>query len=151
MYQPSWISCSLISFHGFLIEFRKFLFDVKTAQLMPIEESQPLGLVTSKIIGKADGNALFTVQDHYGAVMAIPQNTLQLWPGNENSKEEDVVLLPHQNMVNAFIIILYNFAKVKRQNVIISKDKTINSSSKTLLEPCILLFFLLLFNHSINI
>jgi len=79
---------------------RKFLFDVKTNQLMPIEESQPLGQVTSNIVGKADSSAFFTVQDHYGAIMTIPQNTLQLWPGNENSEEgSDVVLLPHHNMV----------------------------------------------------
>ena len=71
---------------------------------MPIEESQPLGQVTSNIVGKADSSAFFTVQDHYGAIMTIPQNTLQLWPGNENSEEgSDVVLLPHHNMVNIFV------------------------------------------------
>ena len=85
----------------FPINYRKFLFDVIANQLKPIEESQPLGLVTSEIVAKGNGNALFTVQDHYGAIMAIPQNTLQLWPKNESAQEgSDIVLLPRQNMVS---------------------------------------------------
>ena len=67
---------------------------------MPIEESQPLGYVTSSVLEKGNGGALFAVEDHYGAVMTIPQNTLQLWPGDDHSDARtDVALLPQENMV----------------------------------------------------
>lgn len=84
-----------------LLIFRKFLFDVPSGRLRRIKESQPTSPVTSDIvIHPGESGALFTLRGHHGAIMAIPHNTLQLWPGYDGPDTTDVALLPQHNLVN---------------------------------------------------
>ena len=86
---------------------RKYLFDIEHGQLRLIEESVPTSRVTSDIIFHPTGGAVFTLTDHFGAVMVIPQNTLQVWPGYSGSQSVDVAILPEHNMVKNFIDGIY--------------------------------------------
>jgi len=87
--------------NGYIFFCRKYLFDAENGLLQSIQESQPTGSVTSDIVVHQDASgALFTVENHFGAVMAIPQNTLQLWPGFEGPESTGIALLPQHNLVN---------------------------------------------------
>lgn len=55
------------------------------------------------------GGAVFTLQDHFGAVMTIPQNTLQIWPGYSGSHAVDVAILPQHNMVITILKFILSF------------------------------------------
>ena len=68
-------------------------------ELQSIEESDPLGHVSSSMI-QAKQNVLFAVEKHYGALMTIPDNNILLWPGLTNRNDEKVDLLPNNNLVS---------------------------------------------------
>ena len=78
---------------------RKCLFKIDSNELRYINESQPLDRVTSEMI-QAQNDVLFTVRNHYGALMAIPENQLKLWPGLPDSDDGKVALLPKNNLVS---------------------------------------------------
>lgn len=73
---------------------------MELGQLRSIDETEPVGPVTSDIVHHPNGGALFTLKGHYGALMAIPENTVQLWPGLKGSDPADIALLPEHNLVH---------------------------------------------------
>lgn len=64
-----------------------------------IEETNPLGPLTSDIKCHTETKALFTIKDYYGVIMTIPDNQLLLWPGCSGSDSSNSALLPEHDMV----------------------------------------------------